>query len=109
MVSRKLDPAPFERLLHAKGREVAGLGGGQTAVGRPYAQLVPTDATGSVDPASRVNMGILRDIDYALERIRQGDYGICEGCGDEVPRERLLAVPWARLCFDCEELREESA
>jgi hypothetical protein len=109
MVSKRLETEPFERQLRAKAREVAGLGESEAAGGPPYAQLAPTDATGSVDPASAINMGILRDIDYALERIRQGDYGVCEDCGNEIPEDRLRAVPWARQCFDCESLREESA
>ena len=34
-------------------------------------------------------------IDAALERIREGAYGICVTSGRNVPKERLVAIPWA--------------
>jgi len=48
----------------------------------------------------------LREIDRALARIDKGDYGICAGCGDEIPEGRLAAVPTARLCIACAEKTE---
>ena len=41
---------------------------------------------------------ILREIDDALARIEDGSYGTCTVCGEEIPRERLEAVPYATLC-----------
>lgn len=56
----------------------------------------------------------LKNIDLALEKIRtslsartlkaspiqkKGEYGICEKCGKEIPRERLEAIPEARFCL----------
>jgi DnaK suppressor protein len=44
----------------------------------------------------------LRDIDEALEKLDGGDgYGKCETCGQAIARERLEAVPYARLCLKC--------
>lgn len=43
----------------------------------------------------------LSDLDEALERIRQGTYGICARCGASIPSERLKAFPTARLCIVC--------
>lgn len=43
----------------------------------------------------------LKQIDNALERIRNGKYGICLGCGKEIPRERLEAIPYAFMCVNC--------
>jgi RNA polymerase-binding transcription factor DksA len=34
-------------------------------------------------------------IDAALERIRKGIYGVCVASGRNVPKERLVAIPWA--------------
>jgi RNA polymerase-binding transcription factor DksA len=34
-------------------------------------------------------------IDAALERIRKGVYGVCVTSGRNVPKERLVAIPWA--------------
>jgi RNA polymerase-binding transcription factor len=47
-------------------------------------------------------------IDQALARIDGGTYGICEECGDEIPIERLRALPFAALCVDCQSKRRES-
>jgi DnaK suppressor protein len=41
---------------------------------------------------------ILHEIDIALARIDDGSYGTCTACGQEIPRERLEAVPYATLC-----------
>lgn len=43
----------------------------------------------------------LVELDCALERIVNGDYGRCERCGEPVARERLLARPAARTCIAC--------
>ncbi len=40
-------------------------------------------------------------IDLALRKMFTGDYGICEGCGDDISVKRLEAIPWTRLCIDC--------
>jgi DnaK suppressor protein len=43
----------------------------------------------------------LAEVDSALERMDAGAYGVCEGCGGQIPAERLLARPVARLCVIC--------
>jgi RNA polymerase-binding protein DksA len=43
----------------------------------------------------------LREIDDALARIARGTYGICERCGQPIPRARLEVIPYARLCMKC--------
>lgn len=44
------------------------------------------------------------DVVHALERIEQGTYGRCERCGNEIPGERLDALPTATLCMGCKQL-----
>ncbi len=44
---------------------------------------------------------VLRDVDDALQKIEDGDYGICEDCGREIIKDRLVALPHARLCMEC--------
>src|SRR5467141_1536964 len=51
---------------------------------------------------------LLRAIEEALARIRQGTYGVCEVCKQPISKARLEAVPWARHCRECKE-REHSA
>jgi len=43
---------------------------------------------------------LLSEVDAALERMRDGSYGICEECHDSVEQERLLADPLVRVCID---------
>ncbi len=45
----------------------------------------------------------LKDVNAALEKIAQGKYGICENCGKEIDKERLLACPEAKTCLKCNE------
>jgi DnaK suppressor protein len=44
---------------------------------------------------------IVDEIRAALKRLQEGEYGVCEACGDEVGDRRLLARPTARHCIDC--------
>ena len=43
----------------------------------------------------------LRNLDDALLRISEGEYGICEECEEEIPLGRLKAMPFARHCVKC--------
>jgi DnaK suppressor protein len=45
----------------------------------------------------------LRDARAALRRIRDGSFGVCEQCEEEIPLKRLVAIPWASLCIQCQE------
>lgn len=45
-------------------------------------------------------------IDEALVRLSEGTYGICAECGVEISERRLEAVPFAKLCVECQS-REE--
>ena len=48
----------------------------------------------------------LKAIEDALQRIEEGTFGICEDCGDEIPRGRLEAMPFATTCRDCKAIQE---
>ena len=49
----------------------------------------------------------LAHIENALERMRTGHYGVCEGCGCKIPMARLSALPYATLCIDCQRESEK--
>jgi DnaK suppressor protein len=51
----------------------------------------------------------LQSIDQALERLDEGTYGICESCEGEITAERLKAMPFTRLCVQCQSERETEA
>lgn len=50
---------------------------------------------------------ILLEINDALNRIEDGTYGICESRGEQIPKQRLKAIPWARYCVACATLLEK--
>lgn len=48
----------------------------------------------------------VEDFQAALTRISDGSYGRCQSCGTAIARERLEAVPTARLCLPCKQEEE---
>lgn len=50
----------------------------------------------------------IREIDAALKRIEEGDFGVCEACNKDIKPARLKAIPNARLCIECKRLEEEN-
>jgi RNA polymerase-binding transcription factor DksA len=76
------------------------------------------EATFAVNPADRAtdeyeaeatasqsssNQEALYEIEQALQRIRDGTYGICEATGEPIPEDRLTAVPWTRFARQVED------
>lgn len=45
----------------------------------------------------------LFNVNKALEKIEQGNYGICERCGQPISPERLIAFPSATSCMECKQ------
>lgn len=45
---------------------------------------------------------LLYELKEALKRIDNGSYGVCAHCGAEIAAQRLEALPYAKLCFNCE-------
>ena len=48
----------------------------------------------------------LMQINAALKRIDDGEFGICFACEEAISPKRLTAVPWAGYCLECQELRD---
>src|SRR5436190_4136024 len=49
----------------------------------------------------------LKSIQEALKRMdRSGEYGECLKCGEDINEKRLMAVPWATMCIECQEEAE---
>jgi DnaK suppressor protein len=49
----------------------------------------------------------LRCIQEAIKAIDRGQYGECTRCGKDINEKRLNAVPWARMCIQCQTEKEE--
>jgi DnaK suppressor protein len=81
-------------------------GGGQLVIER-----VPDDLDATLLAAERESATnelkrtlLLRQVEVALERLQAGKYGSCINCGQEIPENRLNAVPWAIYCTACQEV-----
>lgn len=87
--------------------------------GERFELSVETDAGDEADKSSvasmreftitRVDLSrqTLRQIQEAIERIHNGEYGHCLNCGEPITAKRLAAVPWARYCVKCQEMKEK--
>ena len=81
--------------------------------------LDPDDFPDEIDSASSESglafIGRLRErerilvqkIDRALQKIEEGEFGICAQCGEEIGVKRLEARPVAELCIDCKSQQEK--
>lgn len=48
----------------------------------------------------------LEKIEEAIHRIENDNYGDCEECGEPIAKKRLMVVPFARLCINCQQEEE---
>ena len=57
----------------------------------------------NVDRESR----LLRQVKAALQRVRDGDFGVCIECESAISPKRLSAVPWASRCIQCQDAADQ--
>ncbi|MHC1790351.1 TraR/DksA C4-type zinc finger protein [Solidesulfovibrio sp.] len=50
---------------------------------------------------------LIGEIHEALARVKEGEYGICQECGEDIGLARLRAQPMATLCVHCKSLLED--
>jgi formylmethanofuran dehydrogenase subunit E len=70
----------------------------------PYAIKIPREWE-SNGQSSRANCKELKSLEEAFVRIKEGTWGICEECGEEIPKARLEICPGTTFCVPC--LREQ--
>lgn len=51
---------------------------------------------------------LLEKIEYALQRLDAGDYGVCDECHKDINIERLRAKPSVSLCIHCQSAKEQN-
>ncbi|MCJ7763989.1 MAG: TraR/DksA C4-type zinc finger protein [Dehalococcoidales bacterium] len=51
----------------------------------------------------------MAEVDNALSKFENGNYGICEGCGQPIDINRLEALPQAALCMSCKAAQAKNA
>ena len=54
-----------------------------------------------LDELAREAIDELSKINMALQRVRNGSFGRCVRCGEEIAADRLRAVPWTAHCARC--------
>ncbi len=78
-----------------------------------YGNHQADDATDAFEQAKELSLlqnskWVLTQVEAALARIDEGVYGVCEQCGDHIDPARLKALPYARLCMDCQQRAEHT-
>jgi DnaK suppressor protein len=53
------------------------------------------------------NRKLLNEVENALQKFEQGTYGICEGTGDFISKERLKVRPWTKYSIEYKEYLDE--
>ena len=120
MATRKGPDIPPEDRLEADRRNLEYLAaacGEEAGLHRPLNEIVGGVITGIPEEADlaqalsdRETADILvhlldenrERVEHALERVREGAYGICEGCARRIPAERLKYQPAATRCVECQ-------
>ena len=120
MASRRgPEPAPKERLEASKRNleHLAAACGEEAGLHRPLNEMVGGVITGIPEEtdlaqalSDRATSDILvhlldenrEQVEHALERVREGAYGVCESCTRRIPAERLKYQPAATRCVECQ-------
>lgn len=97
----------FGRRLDAKRTELSGPHNAEGIAFEPTADpmdeiVLATERDLIVDRLNRED-SLLRQVAGALDRIAAGEFGVCLECGESISRRRLVALPWAALCLECQE------
>ena len=77
----------------------------QTRVGRLSRMDAMQAQAMSIETGRRRRLMLLQ-IEAALRRIEEDEFGYCQECGEDIPEPRLKIDPAAQLCIQCAELRE---
>ena len=125
-MNKKTEWDQFKKLLEICRKKIAG---DLTHLEKDALNLSQRDASGDLSGYSfhiadmatdnfdrEFNLGLasneqqlLNQIDEALRKIDEGQYGVCETCGKSIAQKRLLAVPYARFCIQCQSEEEKKS
>jgi len=79
----------------------------QSKVGR-LSRMDAMQAQAMAKASGQRREAMLRNIEAALKRIDDGEYGLCRDCDEPINPKRLEFDPTALRCIDCESEREDS-
>jgi len=106
MVTTHLTPDELHELWNELQVELERIGGrsSRTLAGVHASHAGEPWKSAAADPAAARAAGMpermLRILE-ALSRMRKGNYGVCRGCMDPIPYQRLLAIPDTLTCVNC--------
>lgn len=112
----KKDKAKFKKILLERKRQIMDAGDITRDEGMGYDTADLPDevdlATSEAGQAMNLRLRdrervLLKKIDKALKKMEEGEYGICELCGEEISVKRLEARPVTDLCIRCKEDQEK--
>ncbi len=118
-IRKRPDNAPEEMLETSRLqlKQLATACGEEAGLHRPLAEIVggaitsiPEDTDLAQALSDRETTDILvhlldenrEQVERALERVREGAYGVCESCGNRIPAARLKFQPSATRCVECQ-------
>lgn len=118
MALKKTEIAEFkERLLEMQRQLTRMLKGSTAEIKKPdeatgYSQHQADQGTDDFDRTISLEVTgkeyeILRQIERALEKIEESTYGICDVTGEDIPKARLEAVPYATMTVKAQEKMEK--
>ncbi|KPK61919.1 MAG: hypothetical protein AMK73_07270 [Planctomycetes bacterium SM23_32] len=112
---RKLDASKIEEQLVALEQKLIrelhqNLGNVQNTSRGDPTELLDIASDGEIDYMAAVfaetGSATIEEVHRAVQKVREGSYGVCEACGKQIKARRLKARPFAVLCLVCKE-REE--
>jgi RNA polymerase-binding transcription factor len=102
----------YERILRKKADEIRRSMSAQKAAQIVSRLDVPSDE-GDLSQQSHeewiflnrntLDVKLLREVEEALRRVREGSFGVCQECEEAISPKRLDAIPWAKYCVGCQE------
>ena len=113
----KTDVARFKkRLEEMKGKLTSSLQTSSAEVKKPdeatgYSQHQADQGTDDFDRKVSLELTsqefqVLRQVERALEKVEEGTYGVCDISGEEIPKARLEAMPYAVTTVKAQEKLE---
>jgi DnaK suppressor protein len=96
----------LQRRLHG---QLANLGGAANAAGDAADSAFDNVGDELNSQLAEMEAKELGQINQALLRIKQGKYGVCDGCAAKIPVARLTALPYSTLCIKCQRESENDS
>lgn len=114
---RKRDLQRFEKLLKERRKAIIDTAEAvrEEGLGVDTAELADEVDLASTETGQALNLRLrdrelilLKKIDKTLQKIKDGEFGLCTRCGEEIGLKRLEARPVAELCIQCKEELERA-